>query len=252
MIEAILTPTNPGLEADELSNLGQDQQVATFRVNIADQPLARRLPPSFLGAASKRFDAIFVPHTVNILRVEGFREITQFGIHIKYIPDEIPGQTLSVIELVPKADFVKNGEFAARLSATAGLSTMTTEAPTVGEPNFSKTSLFELTHGLEAGATATLQCRFSVLTPQIAALGIGSREVTWVFDVGGTTKLHGTPIETWSLLVAPKGIETIRYSVRLWMKHRVVFPFTSHWEWDAPEPILAKIDAFPETLGPRQ
>lgn len=245
--ELQLNAADPALETDALSNAGTATKVASFLVNVGEAPLARRLPDTFLGSESARFDAVLVPHTVNIVRVEGFREITQFGMHVTYVP-ELPGQTCSVIRQIPAASFIANGEFSAAiaadgtLSGTGGVSTESVAGVKVGAGTFA------MRQALTATVGASLQCRFKVLTPKIAAVGTGSREAIWTFDAGGDVLLHGTPIETYSLLVVPKGLTTVRYSMRIWMRHKIVL-FTSYWEAETRDLVEAEVGAFPEKFG---
>lgn len=236
-----LSPINPLFDEDPKANLGITK-TATFLVQIADAPIAYRLPSTFLG--NPKFDAVLVPHRVAFLRTEGLRELIHVGLHVKYHP-LIPhsDQPLSILRQLPLPEFVETATLTFRMLLRGkGTVEAASEIPSAkgGVAQFSTVSVAE--------AETALHCEARVRTPRIAAIGVGASEAVWQLEHSGNVDLHGGPIETFAVVILPKDIPKVSYSVRVWMRHRIAF-IPNDWETQTTEPIEAPIHPMPATLA---
>lgn len=235
-MELTLEPTNKSFDVDEKSNFGIDR-VASFLVNVADAPIAYRAPGHFLD--DERFDAVLVPHRVALARDGGYREIVRLGLHATY-ESELPGQTLSVLAQMPTPEFVDLGTlvFGAKIDANGSIGAAS------AVPSLTKDDTAKFSMTASSSSQASLTCAMRLVSPRVSVVGVGAREAVWIVEGGGSHQLHGAPVETWSLLVVPTGLDEIRYRLRVWMRHRL-FVLPNDWETTTKEPIRATIVDLP-------
>lgn len=235
MAELELQPVTPALEqAIAEKDFGEPAiDTGKFVVTVADQPIAlgvaalsqrlgREIPPEV--DLYQRFAVWVVPHRVSILRRSGVAEVTSVGVECEYLNGE---KTCSIVSLLPTTQFIVWGEADGSLRCQGNLSFVGEMLPVAGD--LAAMSIREAGLGFGTSASAKLSASFSVnvVTPYIAAVGVGSSRAEWRFD-RHKEALFGRDVETWATVVLPKRQKELEMKVRVYVTLRTAFFSTRH------------------------
>lgn len=216
-------------------DLGTPFEEGGFVADVADQPIGHSVRELFRAldrpmpegiALYKRFDTWIVPHRVSIIRRRGFAEPTSVGIEIQY---ENENRTCSIVSLIPSFQFAEHGKISAKVQGEVSA----TGDASIGMdinliPQLSIGGL-KLGVAVEGGIGVYFQC--TVVTPVVAATGIGSSRCEWRFDKQAEP-LFGRDIETWAIVALPKKQKEVRYKMRFYLITRTAFfPTRRQSEW---------------------
>jgi hypothetical protein len=237
MVEIALGALTPELERKlHDSDFGTALEGHGWRASIADRPLALRVDKMFqrLGGAVpatvdlyEGYDVWVIPNRFSIMRRGTFAEPTSIGIECNYLTD---GATCSVVGLVPAPQFITIGgasgevRCSGAITASGALIPVAPDAVGQDETTFTNGMRFSLGTGVDVHA----QFSVVVVTRTISATGIGSANVQWQFEKD-RHPLDGADIETWSVIVLPKGQREIEYDARLFLTMRTAF-FPTRYE----------------------
>jgi hypothetical protein len=112
---------------------------------------------------------------------------------------------------------------------------------TAADQNGESFNVGSLSCKMSGSAAASLNFTANVATPSVAAVGIGSNRAEWKFN-RAEEPLFGRDIETWAVLVIPKGFEELRYRIRFSLTTRTLF-FPTRRESDWTELTCVFADA---------
>jgi hypothetical protein len=192
----------------------------SLRLRIGDRPVVRNLKRLFakLGKALPPelevltgYHIWLIAFGVGILRESGFGAVQRFGFSVAF-PDK---PHVTVIDLLPQTRFVK--KFGAELRAEASLGV----GGSARLPE-SVAGLLSQTDALSADATLFLSTtadlvgtlRFSVFSPTVHTIGIGSRRAEWLFEREDLPLLGDQHM--FATVLVPKVIEELDAAVRLY------------------------------------
>ncbi|MGA2138611.1 MAG: hypothetical protein ABSH14_07090 [Verrucomicrobiia bacterium] len=224
------------LETDPV--LGGKLEDEKFVAKPAEQPIALKLrdicetlkrpvPPEV--TLYEMFEVWLVPHRVSIIRRRGKAEATSIGIQIEYIHKDT---TCSVISLIPSPQFVHHGTVGFQGLFQGKVSAAGNASPTPEDLQFNtEKALGKLSIGVMASGEVGFRFKAEVVTPFIAAVGIGDSSCEWRFDKHEDA-LFGKDIETWTMLALPKTQTKLSYRLRYYICTRTLFvPTRRQSEW---------------------
>jgi hypothetical protein len=224
------------------------EELTGLRARVHEAPVAYSLKALFdsLGKQVKSelyssFDVWIVPHRISVIRHSGLAEVTAVGCQIRY---EASRKTLSIVSLLPASQFISLGRLGAKIELKMGCDLAETgaalEQTTVMNEGGQSIKLGPLAVGLAAHSEIGLNLQAEVLTPYIAAVGVGSTSCDFRFD-RHKEQLFNRDIETWALVALPKRSKEIEYSIKYYFDSRVVFvPTRRESEWVRVTCRLAK------------
>lgn len=228
--DAYLGPSVPQVELGTAPSPG-------FRAQIHDRPISLSIR-DMMSAANvsaaakifKRFDLWLVPHRFSIRRVVGSSKIIKAGCEVEYIDTD---QTFSILGLLPAPEYVER--LSANLNVEASAKAILSEsgALEVALPLPADLALKPVSGSASLSSSVELQGGFKLalslklMTPFIAAIGVGSRQCMFEFSVHDLP-LADRDIETWALVALPKGESEIAYRMRCFYSSRW-FAVPRHW-----------------------
>ena len=157
-------------------------------------------------ALDEQFSLWAVPHRCSLIKTSRLAAVTGLAIEVQY--KEENGGTCSVLQLWPAPRYRLDASLEGHIRWPVDLPAGGTLALKVGA--------LEMNVGRTSDATFAAK----VVNPAISAVGVGSDQCAWDFDTDDPP-LVGRDIETWSVLVLPRGAETIGYRMRIAARHRV-------------------------------
>jgi hypothetical protein len=178
----------------------------------------------------KRFDLWLVPHRFSIRRLDGSSKVIKAGCEIEYIDTD---QTFSILGLLPSPEYVER--LSANLNVEAFAKALLSEngALEVALPLPDELGLKPVSGSASLSSSVSLQGGFKLalslklMTPFVAAIGVGSRQCMFEFSVHDLP-LMDRDIETWALVALPKGESEIAYRMRCFYSSRR-FAVPRHW-----------------------
>ncbi|HYI12346.1 MAG TPA: hypothetical protein VEK57_25050 [Thermoanaerobaculia bacterium] len=219
-------------------------ETGKFTVAIADKPIAlavaalsQRLGREIPAEVDlyQRFAVWLVPNRVSIIRRSGSAEVTSVGVECEYVNGE---KTCSVVSLLPAPQFIVWGEAHGGFRCQGDLSFAGETLPVggqLGAVNFREAGI-----GFGISSSAKLSAYFSlnVITPYVAAVGIGASRAEWRFD-RHKEALFGRDVETWATIVLPKRQKALGMRMRVYLTLRTAFFSTRHESpWQSIECML--------------
>lgn len=216
-----------------------------FIARLHDRPIALSLMAMFANRKTapnaklyERFDLWLVPHRFSILRRSGSSTIVKAGCEAIYDSGE---STLSIVSLMPTTEYIERlrasvgvetklgigMRFSAKLSDTGLLEHLSDAlsdlAPVSGSASLSAST--------KISATAKISLSMKVLTPYIAAIGVGSTQC--LFQSSAYEEpLFDRDIETWAIVALPKYTDAIKYRFRCsFVSQRLFMPRVWQTPW---------------------
>jgi hypothetical protein len=158
-------------------------------------------------ALDEEYALWLVPHRLSVALRSNWAAVTAVGLDVEY---DAGGATCSIVQLWPAAQY----RLDASLLVHIGSQTSNTDTARLRL----RVGTLEIALGEEPEVTFTA----GVARAVVSAMGVGSQRCTWEL-LYGEQPLAGRDIETWSLLLLPKGKKTLKYRIRAWACHRTVF-----------------------------
>lgn len=247
MPELDLQPVTPALEQTVRKKSFGDPAIDTgkFSVTIADKPiglsvaaLSTRLdtpvPPEV--DLYERFSVWLIPNRVSIIRRSGMSEVTAVGIECEYLNGT---KTCSIVSLLPAPQFIVWGKADGEIHCEGNLSFAGETLPATGDLGVARISEAGINFGVSGSAKVSASFRVNVVTPYVAAVGIGSSRAEWRFD-RHEEALFGRDLATWSTVVLPKFQKKLEMRMRVYVTLRTAFFPTRHEsEWHNVTCVLA-------------
>jgi hypothetical protein len=216
---------------------------------IADRPVGFRVRDVFKGLGKdvppevdlyKRFELWLVPNRVSVMRERGAAEVVSVGLECEFAAHD---RTLCVVELLPGPAFIVHGgvhgsfECAGEISPSGAVS----PAPALNTVDAANLAVLQR-QGVQfkTGATLGVQAsfRFSVATPYVHAVGVGSSRAQWRFD-RHEDPLFGRDVEMWCVVALPKDVSELNYRARMFITVRTAFfPTRQQSTWEEMTCIL--------------
>jgi hypothetical protein len=221
------------------------EQQEEFTARLHDRPIALSLKGMFTSKKNpptaklyERFDLWLVPHRFSIMRRSGSSTIVKAGCEVAYNSDV---ETLSIVSLIPTTEYIETLRASIGLESRFGIG-MTFHA------DLSDTGLLEhisdaladlvpvsgsasLSASAKVSANAKINLSMKVLTPYIAAIGVGSTDC--LFQLSAYEEpLFDRDIETWAVIAIPKYAEEIKYRMRCsFISRRLFMPRVWQTPW---------------------
>jgi hypothetical protein len=214
--------------------------VKDLHIRLGDRPVARNLrklyekagkelPPDI--AVFDRYKIWLLTHSIGAINIKGnsYPKILSLGYEANFEDAE----NVYTVELLPRTKFVTKFVAESKIEVGLGLEGHAQVPEAI-------TQLLEQVEYLGADAHLKLaadnklvgQLSFSIMTPTIQAIGIGSSQCQWLFEVEDKPLL-GDQIMLQTILV-PKKLKQLVYNIRgyaLIKSSFVSFPAKFHTEW---------------------
>lgn len=214
--------------------------VKDLHIRIGDRPVARNLRKLYEKAGKElppdvavfdRYKIWLLTHSLGAINIKGnsYPKILSLGYEANFEDAE----NIYTIDVLPRTKFVTNFEFGSKMEVALGLEGHAQVPEAV-------TQLLEQVEYLGADASIRLstdnkligQLSFSIMTPTIQAIGIGSSQCQWLFELDDKPLL-GDQIMLQTIL-APRNVKQLDYSVRgyaLIKSSFVSFPAMFYTDW---------------------
>jgi hypothetical protein len=131
------------------------------------------------------------------------------------------------VSLLPAPQFIVWGEVDGGFRCQGDLSFAGETLPIAGELGAARITEAGIGFGTSASTKLTASFSLTVITPSIAAVGIGSARAEWRFDKHKKA-LFGQDLETWATVVLPKRQKELDMRMRVYLTHRTLFFPTRH------------------------
>ena len=167
-------------------NDGEDLKKGQVRLRIGERPIVRNLKELYLSSHKdlppdlevfSAYNIWLIAFGVGIIRESGLRDVVRFGFTVTFADKP----RVTVLDVLPQTEFVKRlgtelkVETALSLNGSAGISEKLN--PIIVPVALSADASFK--SSTELNVVGNLA--FSVQTPIIEAIGVGSRSAEWVF-----------------------------------------------------------------------
>lgn len=214
--------------------------VKDLHIRLGDRPVARNLRKLYEKAGKElppdiaifdRYKIWLLTHSIGAINIKGnsYPKILSLGYEANFEDAE----NVYTIELLPRTKFAEKFVAQSKMEVALGLEGHAQIPQAV-------TQLLEQVEYLGADAHLKLaadnrligQLSFSIMTPTIQAIGIGSSQCQWSFEVEDKPLL-GDQIMLQTILV-PKKLKQLTYSIRgyaLIKSSFVSFPAKFHTDW---------------------
>lgn len=157
----------------------------------------------------EEFRLWLIPHRFSLLLRSKQAAVTAAGIDVEY---DAGGKTCSVVQMWPAPQY--------RLDASLELKV---RVPTPLDGDHARLRLRIGALAIGIGSEVEAKFEAGVVRPIVSAVGVGSRSCSWEF-LSDDPPLVGRDLETWSLLLLPKGMtRPLTYRARAWARHRTIF-----------------------------
>ena len=228
----VFGPSKKDLSDGELNHAGLRARVHEAPVAHSLKALCESLGREVKSDLYSSFDVWIVPHRISVIRHSGLSEVTAIGCQVRY---ERNGRTLSIVSLLPASQFVTlgkvGGEIAIKMACDLTETGEALNKSNSDEQIDKSLKLGPLSVGVSANAEIGLNLATDVLTPHIAAVGVGSTSCDFRFD-RHKEQLFNRDIETWALVALPKRTREIQYAIKYYFVSRLAFfPTRCESEW---------------------
>lgn len=222
-------------DSDEKAILVKD-----LHIRLGDRPVARNLRKLYEKGGKElpadlavfdRYKVWLLTHSIGAINIKGnsYPKILSLG----YEADFEDAEQVYTVEILPRTKFLTSFSAQSQIEVALGLEGHAQVPEAV-------TQLLEQVEYLGADANLKLaadnklvgRLSFSVMTPTVQAIGIGSSKCQWLFEVEDKPLL-GDQIMVQTILV-PKKLKSLTYNIRgyaLIKSSFVSFPAKFHTDW---------------------
>jgi hypothetical protein len=164
----------------------------------------KTVPPEIQIFAS--YDVWIVNFNIGVLRSGGFDNVKQVGFKIKYKEPDF----VNVIEIMPKTEFIKLIDGKLSFQADLGLNGHI-NPPNINLPILGQEKLLGVGGKLNLSSDNSIVGRlnFSVVSPLVMSVGIGSNAAEWILNKGDQP-LYGDDITFTNIILVESGIDKIK------------------------------------------